>query len=186
MVVEQLLEELDGGLNRACDCQAKVQECCRLLERNARTCCLPQRLVQSSPKGYARHLVYLDPDDRYCVVAMVWGPGQGTAIHDHDGTWCVEGCLDGRLAITSYQFVRAVDENLVELKPERTLEVGVGAVGRLIPPFEHHRIFNPFSEQAVTLHIYGKELKHCTRFLETDQPDTFRKERVQLGYCSRP
>jgi predicted metal-dependent enzyme (double-stranded beta helix superfamily) len=186
MVVEELLEQLDGQLNGCPDYHAKVQATCQLLERSAHCCELPKRLLQKSAAGYARHLVYRDPDDRYCVVAMVWGPGQGTAIHDHDNTWCVEGCLAGKLAITSYDVVQTFPDECVELRPERSVEVGVGAVGRLIPPYEHHRIFNPFEQEAITLHIYGKELKYCTRYLETDRPNTYRVERVQLGYCSMP
>lgn len=186
MVVDELLHELDGQLNGCCDCQSKVEATCRLLEENAHCCELPRRLTQKSPAGYARHLVYRDPQDRYCVVAMVWGPGQGTAIHDHDNTWCVEGCVAGRLAITSYDVVQTLGDERIELRPERSVEVGVGAVGRLIPPYEHHRIFNPFQEEAITLHIYGKELKFCTRYMETEQPNTYRIERVPLGYCSTP
>ncbi|MCE7870734.1 cysteine dioxygenase [bacterium CPR1] len=185
MVVEELLQELDGRLRECCDCQAKVQATCQLLEQSSHCCELPGRLQQVSAQGYARHLVYRHPDDHYCVVAMVWGPGQGTAIHDHDNTWCVEGCVAGQLAITSYELVGQQQE-LLELKPERTVEVGVGSVGCLIPPFEHHRIFNPFEREAITLHVYGKELKQCTRLLETDRPNLYRAERVQLGYCTMP
>lgn len=186
MVVEELLEELDGQLECCGDYNQKVQATCQLLENCAHTCELPQRLVQMSPKGYARHLVYRDPSDRYCVVAMVWGPGQGTPIHDHDNTWCVEGCLSGRLAITSYDIVQRFPDESVELREERCIDVGVGAVGKLIPPYEHHRIHNPYDQEAITLHIYGKELKFCTRFLETGRPNTYRRERVELGYCSMP
>jgi predicted metal-dependent enzyme (double-stranded beta helix superfamily) len=186
MVVEELLDELEGCLRCCCDYHDKVQATCKLLESNAHSCQLPSRLTQKSQTGYARHLVYRHPDDHYCVVAMVWGPGQGTPIHDHDNTWCVEGCLSGRLAITSYDVIQTFPDDSVELRPERMVEVGVGAVGRLIPPYEHHRIHNPYSEEAITLHVYGKELKFCTRFLETDRPHTYRSERVQLGYCSMP
>ncbi len=186
MVVEELLEELDTKLNCCGDYHEKVQATCQLLEKNAHCCELSKRLQQKSDKGYARHLVYKDPQDRYCVVAMVWGPGQGTAIHDHDNTWCVEGCMAGKLAITSYDVVQKFADESVELKEERCIEVGVGAVGRLIPPYEHHRIHNPFDVEAITLHIYGKELKYCTRYLETERPNTYRIERVQLGYCSMP
>ena len=51
---------------------------------------------------YARHLLYLDPEKRYSVLAMVWAPGQGTAIHDHAGMWCVECVYRGRITVTSY------------------------------------------------------------------------------------
>ena len=37
------------------------------------------------------------------MVAMTWGPGQGTPIHDHAGIWCVEGVIQGEMTVTSYQ-----------------------------------------------------------------------------------
>lgn len=40
---------------------------------------------------YARHLLYEDPLKRFEVLALVWKDGQSTPLHDHDGTWGVEG-----------------------------------------------------------------------------------------------
>ena len=33
---------------------------------------------------------------------MTWGPGQGTPVHDHGGLWCVEGVVEGQIAVTRY------------------------------------------------------------------------------------
>ena len=63
---------------------------------------LPERFHTSLPDTYARRLLHRDPDGRYTVVVMTWGPGQKTALHDHAGIWCVECVVDGEMEITQY------------------------------------------------------------------------------------
>ena len=58
--------------------------------------------MQPAAHCYARRLVHKDPDLRYTVMAMVWGEGQGTALHDHAGMWCVECVYKGRIRVVSY------------------------------------------------------------------------------------
>ena len=55
-------------------------------------------------------------------------------------------------------------------------------MGCLIPPYEHHIIRNPFEERAVTLHVYGKELKKSSCFYPV-QDDLYRREERQLSYA---
>ena len=40
---------------------------------------------------------------------MTWGPGQGTAMHDHGGLWCVEGVVEGAMTVTRYDVVDQPD-----------------------------------------------------------------------------
>jgi len=63
---------------------------------------LPERFVQPRAEAYARRLLHRDPQERYSAIVMTWGPGQGTAVHDHGGLWCVEGVVDGEIAVTQY------------------------------------------------------------------------------------
>ena len=66
---------------------------------------LPERFHASRPDTYARRLLHRDPEGRYTVVVMTWGPGQKTALHDHAGIWCVECVVDGEMEITQYDLV---------------------------------------------------------------------------------
>src|SRR5690606_32955581 len=50
---------------------------------------LPDCVHDRIDDHYARREVYRSPDLGYSVIAMTWGPGQGTPIHDHCGRWCV-------------------------------------------------------------------------------------------------
>ena len=52
---------------------------------------LPEELRRPCESSYARRLVHRSEALDYTILAMVWGPEQGTPVHDHSGMWCVEG-----------------------------------------------------------------------------------------------
>mgnify|MGYP006320140003 FL=1 len=66
---------------------------------------LPQRLFEPLPHSYARRLLHRDEARGYNAIVMTWGPGQGTALHDHGGIWCVEGVVAGEMAVVQYELV---------------------------------------------------------------------------------
>ena len=128
---------------------------------------LPEPMVRRSEAGYARHLVHRSDDFGYAVVAMVWGPGQGTALHDHSGSWCVEGVVDGEIEVTQYELL-AHQGKRYRFQMHDTLRSFTGSAGSLIPPFEYHTIANPRGEStSITLHVYGEELTECSIFEST-------------------
>ena len=43
---------------------------------------------------YRQHILHVEPDGSFSVVAFVWLPGQATPIHDHV-SWCVVGVHRG-------------------------------------------------------------------------------------------
>ena len=113
---------------------------------------------------YARRLLYADRAERFVIVAMAWGPGQRTALHDHAGTWCVEAVVAGRMEIRRFELV---GEGPGELRFEEreTAIVARGSTGALIPPFEYHVFGNACDDAtAVTLHVYGGPMARCSIF----------------------
>jgi len=126
---------------------------------------LPAAFLQPVPDRYARRLLHRDPQGRYTVIAMVWGEGQSTPLHDHAGIWCVECVYQGRITVTSYS-VRGGDPEtgVVKFEPEREIVAGRGEAGALIPPFEYHTIANADPTPSVTIHVYGGEMDHCHIF----------------------
>lgn len=187
LTLAQLMEDLRGALHPAPSCnESACEKAAEILKHYSRNdISLPERLRQPNHPCYARHLIHKEEKDGFCVVAMVWSPGQGTPVHDHGGTWCVEGCVEGQLAITSYRLLDGDNPEQVRFEQEHYVEVGRGSVGCLIPPFEHHKIHNPFKTTAITLHVYGHELSNCTRFVQNDE-HSFRVEKVPLCYTSTP
>ncbi|MDP3719962.1 MAG: cysteine dioxygenase family protein [Acidobacteriota bacterium] len=126
---------------------------------------LPARLTNPRPDAYARRLLHRDPAGRYSAIVMTWGPGQGTAVHDHGGLWCVEGVVDGEIAVTQYR-VEPDAEGFFRVTPIGALLAGTGSAGCLIPPTDHHVLANARPAAAsITLHIYGGDLDACKVFV---------------------
>lgn len=126
---------------------------------------LDERFLEPAPEKYARRLIHLDPQGRYSMLAMVWGMGQGTPIHDHDNMWCCEGVYRGRIKVVSYRMTTPEGAPVADFAVEDTIFAGPGEAGALIPPFDHHTIENANETPSVTIHVYGGEMKHCHVFL---------------------
>jgi len=125
---------------------------------------LPDCVFERELDHYARRELYRSDDHGYSVVAMTWGPGQGTPIHDHAGMWCVEGVWQGFLEITPYELIESQDGRY-RFEPRGTMNAGAGSAGSLIPPHEYHTIRNPSDDAiAVSLHIYRGALNSCAVF----------------------
>ena len=126
---------------------------------------LPESLTQPRLDCYARRLLHRDPAGRYTAIVMTWGPGQGTAVHDHGGLWCVEGVVDGEIAVTQYQVIPAID-GYFDVRAVGALRAGRGSAGCLIPPTDHHVLTNAREgTSSVTLHVYGGEMAEARVYL---------------------
>jgi len=142
------------------------------------------RYLEPAPDRYARRLMHRDPQGRYTVLAMVWDRSQGTPLHDHAGTWCVECVYRGRIEVTSYSVHGGDPETgVVQFEKEAVVLAGPGEAGALIPPFEYHMIRNPDASPAVTIHVYGGEMTYCHVF-EPVEGGGFRRTYRELSYTS--
>ena len=125
---------------------------------------LPECVFEPVADHYARRELYMSPDRGYGVIAMTWGPGQGTPIHDHSGLWCVEGVWHGQLEITQYDLTERRGDAF-RFTDVGTLIAGTGSAGSLIPPHEYHTIRNASDTHvAVSLHIYERPMTCCGIF----------------------
>lgn len=141
---------------------------------------LPGCVFEPIDDHYARREIYRSPEHGYSVVAMTWGPGQGTPVHDHCGLWCVEGVWDGELEITQYELLET-DGDRCRFRAAGGMQAGPGSAGSLIPPHEYHTIRNPAeSGVAVSLHIYKQALTCCAHF-HPEGEGWYRKADRQLG-----
>lgn len=105
---------------------------------------------RASPDRYTRHLVHADPDGLFSVLAIVWGPGQGSPVHGHH-TWCAVGVYAGELIETFYR----AEPGQPEPAPLREVHRRPGdhcfdAGGPGI-----HRIRNEGPDVAISIHVYG-------------------------------
>ena len=143
---------------------------------------LPGAFMTPRPEAYARRLLHRDPRGRYSAIVMTWGPGQGTAVHDHGGLWCVEGVVDGEIAVTQY-LVQQETDGYYRVTPIGSLLAGTGSAGCLIPPTDHHVLANARPSRAsVTLHVYGGDLDDCKVFLPATPDGRYAESTKMLSF----
>ncbi|TDK19961.1 cysteine dioxygenase [Luteimonas aestuarii] len=129
---------------------------------------LPDCVHDPIEDHYARREIYRSPEHGYSIVAMTWGPGQGTPVHDHSGLWCVEGVWHGELEITQYELLQN-DGDRCRFRAAGGMQAGPGSAGSLIPPHEYHTIGNASADKvAVSVHIYQAPIEHCCKFVPDD------------------
>lgn len=166
---KRLVEAVDLSVCR--DCPSEITDSlrnalCKLIRDPEVK--LPDCCYHGAGDHYARRELYRSDEHGYCIIAMTWGPGQGTLIHDHAGMWCVEGVWHGSLEITPYELTEQRDGRY-QFESRGTMNVGPGSAGSLIPPHEFHTIRNPSDDDvAVTLHVYRGPMTQCAVFRRED------------------
>jgi predicted metal-dependent enzyme (double-stranded beta helix superfamily) len=127
---------------------------------------------------YARRELYRSPVHGYSIVAMSWGPGQGTPLHDHSGLWCVEGVWLGQLEITQYQLLERDGERF-RFRAQPPVLGDCGSAGSLIPPHEYHTLRNTSHDDlAISVHVYQGEMTRSAIF--EPEADGWYQRRVQV------
>jgi 3-mercaptopropionate dioxygenase len=61
------------------------------------------------PNRYRQHVLHVEPDGSFSIVAVVWLPGQMSLIHDHV-SWCVVGVHRGEEHETIYALAGEDDD----------------------------------------------------------------------------
>ncbi len=153
---ETVTRELDYGAHRPA-----VASLLRLALPHVNT--MPPAENAVNEHGYARQLLHSDPNGRFSVMVIRWTPGACTPIHGHNAWGCV-GVLEGEVGCETFTHRKCEQEPYV---PEATcltstgkLLAGPGTVATVDPdPCGIHRLFNPTSAPATTLHIYGMNLE---------------------------
>ncbi|MGQ0800921.1 MAG: cysteine dioxygenase [Pseudomarimonas sp.] len=176
-----LIDTIDSAVKQ--DCEHAITDClrnalCRIIRQHDVT--LPACIFEPLADRYARRELHRSEEHGYSVIAMTWGPGQGTLIHDHSGMWCVEGVFQGALEITQYEMAES-DGERCRFHPVGTMQAGAGSAGSLIPPHEYHTIRNPSGDGvSVTLHIYRGAMSCCSVFQPTAD-GWYQRQVRQLG-----
>ena len=112
---------------------------------------LPDAFAVPHPDRYQQYLLHCDSRERFSVVAFVWGPGQGTPIHDHR-VWGLVGVLRGREQSERYH--RRADGTLAAEGAGPVLHPGdVEAVSPTIGDI--HRVWNAARTPSISIHVYG-------------------------------
>ncbi|SEM76961.1 cysteine dioxygenase family protein [Nonomuraea pusilla] len=105
---------------------------------------------EGSPDRYTSRVLHAQPE--FSVVAVVWRPGQYTAIHDHV-SWCAFGVISGVEDETLY---RDMGDHLVEIGRAANRP---GDVSGFAPPGDIHLVRNTSAEVGISVHVYGADVR---------------------------
>ncbi len=140
---------------------------------------LAQDATHPHPDHYQQYLLYVDPEERFSVVSFVWGPSQGTPIHNHT-VWGLIGMLRGAEESQNYG-QDAQGHWLPEGAPHLLQSGDVQAVSPSIG--DVHRVRNAVDGQvSISIHVYGADIGKVQRqvFFEDGSSKPF-----VSGYASR-
>jgi 3-mercaptopropionate dioxygenase len=105
------------------------------------------------PDRYRSHVLHVEDDGSFSIVALTWRPGQETPIHDHV-TWCVFGVIQG----VEYEELYTLDDSGEFLVPAGMSAAPAGEVSGFAPPGDIHRVRNVGDGTAISIHIYGTDV----------------------------
>ena len=108
------------------------------------------------PTRYMRHVLYVDPQDRFVITAITWLPGQVSPVHGHQ-VWCAYGVAEGELTEERFQ------ERFGTLSVTDTHVYKAGEVAeRDLEGKAIHRVSNRSRGTIVSLHVYGVSADRLT------------------------
>lgn len=121
---------------------------------------LDPEFAKPHPQYYQQYLLYVDPNDRFCVVSFVWGPGQHTPIHNHT-VWGVIGMLRGAEMTQNYDL--AADSKPIARSEE--IELSPGDVEFVSPTIgDVHKVRNAHEDRlSISIHAYGANIGKVRR-----------------------
>ena len=129
---------------------------------------IPERFRQPAGSGtrsnHGSWLLHHSPDSGLLVTAVVWGPGDHAAPHDHR-TWGMIGVMDNALTETRFRRVDDRDrEDWARLERDRSAVVKPGEISLLIPEVDEiHQMDNFTDRPTVEIHVYGQDLRGLER-----------------------
>src|SRR5688500_4829258 len=100
---------------------------------------LTEEQLEPDPTKYRQHILHVEPDGSFSIVALVWLPGQATPIHDHV-SWCVVGVHRGEEYETRYLWEDR--DGSPRLVPVGQSINPIGSIAALVPPGDIHRVTN--------------------------------------------
>ncbi len=104
--------------------------------------------------GYGRNNIFLCPDDRFSVIAMVWPPHFMSPIHNHK-TWCAFGVMVGGIRNTCFSHLEPSTTESEVVPTEYKDLLAKDVVSLPADGADIHSMHNVTDSIAITLHVYG-------------------------------
>lgn len=115
---------------------------------------------------YRRIELHQCPLHGFQILAMVWGPGQGTPVHDHREQWGIESVWQGELEVVDFA-VKETAGDYLRLEPNNVSRVPAGRSLGFTPEHGLHLCRNPSLRNAtISLHIYARTLDWFNQYID--------------------
>lgn len=140
-------------------------------------------MVDTDARTYRRIELHHCPLLGFQILAMVWAPGQGTAVHDHREQWGIESVWQGELEVLDFAATASAGE-LLRLEPASVSRIPAGESLGFTPEHGLHLCRNPSRrETTVSLHVYARALDHFNEYV--DQGDGWYQRRAHTPPVER-
>lgn len=132
------------------------------------------------PAFYARNLV--EANEHFELIVICWKDGQKSPIHNHAGSSCWMGCLEGKIEETYYHVKdepetgpeEGICPNLIKGQTEAHTK---GEVAYIRDEIALH-VIRPIDGNGVSLHLYSPPIKSCLIYI----PALGKTARKTVGY----
>ena len=125
-----------------------------------------------------QYLLYCDPFERFSLVSFVWGPGQGTPVHNHT-VWGVIGVLRGAEHSQRYAWDHG------QLRKSGGQELLAAGHVEIVSPHhgDIHQVSNAVAGgTSISIHLYGGNIGRISR--SVFDADTGAAKTFVSGYAS--
>lgn len=140
---------------------------------------LSAEFAAPSATQYRQYILHCDPEERFCVVSFVWGPGQSTPIHNHT-VWGIVGVLRGAEIAEPFE----VDQGGPPRPMGAPIRLEAGQVVAVSPSIgDVHRVSNAYDDRpSISIHVYGTDIGRVRR---TSYDADGRPKPFVSGYSNR-
>ena len=119
-------------------------------------------------RHYTRNLIATDHVS-YTLLLLCWNPGQESPIHDHPCDGCWMEVLQGQIQECRYRTSVKGKGTKLECTQDKTFDEG--GIVFIEDSQGLHKVGNPGTRPAVTMHLYSPPFQSCKIWLdETKQP----------------
>lgn len=116
---------------------------------------LPDDLAQAHPDRFTQYMLYREPEGRFTVLGVVWGPGQSATPHNHT-IWGLVGQLRGAEATRVYED----PEPGLPLRVRSEIVLRPGETTVVSPTLgDVHDVRNVSDGISISIHVYGGDLE---------------------------
>ncbi|MEK6862135.1 MAG: cysteine dioxygenase family protein [Nanoarchaeota archaeon] len=127
---------------------------------------------------YSRYLIYSDPNNKFFIFSMLWPPNQDAPIHDHNGTWGIEGVHQGRLRVKN--FIKLPDKEKIKLKTLSQFILNSNELADLTKSLNIHKVEN-LDKKSISIHVYGEKLMKMNIYSRINDNDEYSMEEKTLS-----